>query len=187
MRPVCSRMRLCREGSPLPKENLLIERSEFLIEKSSRFFNWLAAGAVALMMMLTCADVFLRYLRRPIPGTYEMVGLLGAVFVSFSLAQTSVEKGHIAVDFLVQKLSPRTQTVIECVNALISTGLFAMVSWQSALYAGSLRTLKEVSLTLQMPIYPFVYGISIGCGMLCLVLLMRFLATATELAGRSGE
>lgn len=165
----------------------MLKRSETIVEQSSRFFNWLAAGAVALMMMLTCADVFLRYLRRPIPGTYEMVGLLGAVFISFSLAQTSLEKGHIAVDFLVQKLSARTQTAIECGNALISAGLFAMICWQSALYARSLQALKEVSLTLQMPIYPFVYGISIGCGMLCLVLLMRFLITATEIAGRSGE
>ncbi len=165
----------------------MFKQSETIIEQFSRFCNWLAAGAVGLMMMLTCADVVLRYMRRPIPGTYEMVGLLGAVFVSFSLAQTSLEKGHIAVDFLVQKLSPQTQRTIECINALISTALFAMICWQSALYAGSLQTLKEVSLTLQVPIYPFVYGVSIGCGMLCLVLLMRFLVTAAEITGRSGE
>jgi TRAP-type C4-dicarboxylate transport system permease small subunit len=117
-----------------------------------------AAGSVAAMMLLTCADVVLRYLRRPIPGTYEMVGLLGAVFVSFALAQTSIEKGHIAVEFLVQRLSPGVQVAVDAVNALICTGLFAIISWQSFLYAGKLRRLGEVSMTLQMPIYPFVYG-----------------------------
>ena len=64
-------------------------------------FNWIAAGAVIAMMLLTSADVILRLFRRPITGAYEIVGLLGAIVISFSLAYTSVEKGHIAVEFLV--------------------------------------------------------------------------------------
>jgi len=160
----------------------VIERTEKAIALTSRVFNWVAAGAVAAMMMLTCADVVLRYLRRPIPGTYEMVGLLGAVFVSFALAQTSIERGHIAVDFLVQRFSSRTQKRIDCVNAVICTALFGVITWQSGVYAGKLRQLGEVSMTLQMPIYPFVYGIAIGCGLLTLVLGVRAVATGLSIA-----
>ena len=74
-----------------------------IITSSAQVFNWIAAAAVAAMMFLTCADVLLRLFRFPIPGTYEMVGFFGAVFVSFSLAKTSLEKGHIAVDFFVNR------------------------------------------------------------------------------------
>ena len=180
---MCGRPVPLATGWPLmQKDTNVIKQAEQTVALTSRFFNWVAAGSVAAMMLLTCADVVLRYLRRPIPGTYEMVGLLGAVFVSFALAQTSIEKGHIAVDFLVQRLSPKTQTVVEAVNALICTGLFAIISWQSCMYAGKLRQLGEVSMTLQMPIHPFVYGISIGCGLLTLVLGIRFATVVSSLA-----
>jgi len=63
-----------------------------IITLLSRRLNWIAAGAIIVMMLLTTADVILRIFRHPIPGTYEIVGLLGAVVVSFSLAYTTVEK-----------------------------------------------------------------------------------------------
>ena len=42
-----------------------------------------------------------------------MVGFLGAVFAAFSLGYTSVHRGHIAVDFLVQKLPARVQSLVD--------------------------------------------------------------------------
>jgi len=51
------------------------------LDNLSNAFNWLAAGAILIMMALTCADVVLRLFRHPIPGTYEIVGLMGTVGV----------------------------------------------------------------------------------------------------------
>jgi len=146
---------------------------EHWVGYAARVCNWLAAGSVTAMMFLTVSDVVLRLFRRPIPGTYEIVGFLGAVFVSFSLAYTSVQKGHIAVEFLVEKLSKAAQSVVELVTTLVCALLFTIVSWQSILYANSLRATGEVSLTIQIPLYPFVYGISVGCGLLAMVLFVR--------------
>jgi TRAP-type C4-dicarboxylate transport system permease small subunit len=149
-----------------------------------RAFNWVAAAAVAAMMLLTCLDVVLRIFRRPILGTYEMVGLLGAVFAAFSLAYTSLERGHIAVDFLVQKLAPKTQVAIDAVNALVCLVLFGLVTWQCTIYAMDLQASGEVSMTLQAPIHPFVYGIALGFAMLCIVLAMRLAACVRQLSDR---
>ncbi|MCK9273778.1 MAG: TRAP transporter small permease [Syntrophales bacterium] len=132
--------------------------------------NWIAAGAIIVMMSLTSADVILRFFRHPIPGTYEIVGLMGAVAASFSLAYTTVMKGHIAVEFLVRKLPRHVQYGIDIITGFAGFLLFAILAWQSALYAMNLKTNSEVSLTLQMPIYPFIFGIAIGCGLLSLVL-----------------
>lgn len=136
-------------------------------------FNWVAAGAVVIMMTITTADVILRLFRHPIPGTYEVVALLGTVVIAFSLAYTSMEKGHIAVEFLVQKLPRKLQTAISAINDLLGTFLFGLIAWQSVLYAADLKRSGEVSLTLQMPTYPFVYGIAFGCGLLGLLLLFE--------------
>ena len=147
-------------------------------------FNWISAIAIVMMMLLTSADVLLRLFIAPIPGVYEMVGLLGCIVISFSLGYTSSEKGHIAVEFLVQKLPDSVQHSINIVNNLLSMFLFGLITWQCIVYASDLKLTGEVSLTLQMPIYPFVYGISIGCGLLCLVLAADFLQSLGRIIER---
>jgi len=147
----------------------------------SRGFNVLAGTAVVAMMLLTCADVILRLFRHPVPGTYEIVGFLGTVVISFSLAYTSLEKGHIAVELLIEKLPRRIQTGVESVTSFIGGALFALIAWQSIAYAADLKHSGEVSVTLTMPIYPFIYGIAIGSGLLCLVLLVECLRSATRM------
>lgn len=132
------------------------------------------------MMLLTTADIILRAFRRPIPGTYELVGLIGSLAISFSLAYTSVEKGHIAVEFLVSRLGAPTQALICAVNALLAMILFAVIAWQSFLYGTDFLLRGEVSMTIQMPIYPFVYGAAAGCGVLCPVLLSEFLGAVRK-------
>jgi TRAP-type C4-dicarboxylate transport system permease small subunit len=154
-----------------------IETLERGVCTASRVSNWIAMLSVCTMMLLTVSDVILRLFRRPITGAYELVGLAGAIFVSFSLAYTSVERGHIAVDFLVQKFTTRGQRVIDSVTAFVCTALFGFISWQAWQYAANLRSTGEVSLTLQVPLYPFAAGISLGCVLLCVVLLTRFIAS----------
>jgi TRAP-type C4-dicarboxylate transport system permease small subunit len=155
-----------------------MKRIQREIARISLGFNTLAGTAIIIMMLLTCADVCLRLLRHPIPGTYEMVGFLGTVIISFSLAYTSLEKGHIAVEILVEKLPRRVQVGIEAVTSLIGAALFVLVTWQSLIYASDLRQSGEVSVTLTMPIYPFIYGIAAGSALLFLVLLADGLHSA---------
>lgn len=152
---------------------MALNRIERLVGRLASFFNGIAAAAVVGMMVLTCLDVVLRFFRHPIPGTYEIVGMLGAVFVSFSLARTSMDNGHIAVDFLVHRFPARFQHAIEAVNTGICTLLFAVLCRQCILYARDLKASGEVSMTLQMPIHPFVFGIAIGCAMLSVVLAVN--------------
>ena len=157
-----------------------LQRFEKSLTVISRWFNWVAGGAVVGMMLLTVLDVGLRFFRRPIPGTYEVVGMLGAVFVAFSLAETSLKRGHIAVDFLVRKLSPAWQAAIDAVNAAVCGALFGLISWQSLRYAHDLRVSGEVSMTLQLPLYPFVNAIALGCGLLAIVLVARALQQTAQ-------
>ncbi|BBO87328.1 TRAP transporter small permease [Desulfosarcina ovata] len=150
-----------------------MNRIEQVVERLAAFFNGIAMIAVVAMMTLTCLDVLLRLFRHPIPGAYEVVGMLGAIFISFSLARTSVDQGHIAVDFLVQRLSRRLRYAVEALNAGICALLFSVICRQCILFARDLKASGEVSMTLQMPVHPFVYGIAAGCAMLAIVLYVN--------------
>jgi TRAP-type C4-dicarboxylate transport system permease small subunit len=160
------------------------------LEKPSKglavILYWVAGTAIVSMMLLTCADIILRlgvtvyheyhwqFLShvKPIPGTYELVCFLGSVAVAFAMAHTSVEQGHVAVSIIVRLLPKRVQAVIETITTSFGTVFFVLLSWQSVLYAGELHARGEVSPTLQLPFYPFVYGIGFASAAVCLVLLV---------------
>lgn len=137
----------------------------------ARILFGIAGAAIVAMTLLTTADVVLRLFRLPIPGTYELVSFFSAVSVSFAMAHTCVEKGHIAVSVLVQNLPPRGQALIDSLTSALSLLLFALIAWRSILYGENLRLAGEISPTLQLPFYPFVFGIGISSAAVCLVLL----------------
>jgi TRAP-type C4-dicarboxylate transport system permease small subunit len=164
----------------------------------ARILYWVAGLAIVCMMLLTCADVILRlgvtfYHRydlqflsvfRPIPGTYELVCFLGAVAVAFAMAHTSVEKGHVAVSLVVRLLPERIQALIGAITTFFGLVFFALLAWRSVVYAGHLNAIGEVSLTLQLPYYPFVYGIGFASASVCLVLMSDLLKNVFRVFGR---
>ena len=135
--------------------------------------NYLAAICVMAMMMLTCADVVLRLFKHPILGTYELVGLFGALTIALAIPATTLNKGHVAVDFVVDKLPPSGRKICTIITTLLSIFLFALIAWQSFLYANILRSTGEVTLSLQMPFYPIVYAISAAALLVCIVLFFE--------------
>ncbi|HOS98531.1 MAG TPA: TRAP transporter small permease [Deltaproteobacteria bacterium] len=157
---------------------------ERFVARLSEKMNWIGAAVLVFMMLLTVADVIGRLFKSPIPGTFEIVGFTGAAVIAFALPYTSVEKGHIAVDILVERLPWLARAVINAINALVSMALFGVISWQCVKFAQSMRQSNEVSLTLQMPVYPFVYGIAAGCALLSLVLFVEFIR---QLRGAEAE
>jgi TRAP-type C4-dicarboxylate transport system permease small subunit len=144
------------------------------LARTGRGFNLLACAVVIIMMLLSTADVLLRLWGRPIPGTYELVGFLGTLVVAFALAFTSMEKGHIAVEILVERLPQRAQLAIDAFGNLMGMLLFGLIAYQAFIYALDIRKSGEVSLTLQLPPYPFILGIAAGCALLALLLMVDF-------------
>lgn len=134
--------------------------------------DMIAALAIFIMMALTVADVILRMFRMPIPGTYELVSFLGAVAVSFAMAHTSAKKGHVAVTLVVQLLPRRLQGVIEIFISVFGIMLFGLIARQSVLYALDTQRSGEVSVTLQLPFYPVIYGIALSAAVVCIILIV---------------
>ncbi len=136
--------------------------------------NWAAAASIVAMMLLTVADVVLRLFRMPIPGTYEMVGFLGAFIIAFSLAYTASEKGHITVDVLVRLFPRKVQAFFDAFNELAGAAFFTLIAFAGMNAASEIKKAGEVSLTLELPIHSILYGIAAGCALLALILLRDF-------------
>jgi len=149
----------------------------------SSSFNMIASAALMLMMVLSCADIFMRYLfSRPITGTYDVVGLSGAVLVSFALPYTMLKKGHVAVELLVQSLSRGKQLVIETFSHLLGISLFLVMVWQAILLSRDMKAAGEVTPTVHLPFYPIVYCMALCFFILSLAILVNLLRVWTKRA-----
>ncbi len=136
----------------------------------SRIVNVVAGVSLTFLMLLTVADVILRRFKIPIVGTYELVAFSGAVVIGFSLPLTSWMRGHIYVDFFIQKFSKKVQAIFNVATRILVIGLFIMIGWNLIKYAMDLQKSGEVSLTLRLPFYPVAYGVGICCFIQCLVI-----------------
>jgi TRAP-type C4-dicarboxylate transport system permease small subunit len=179
-------MRKKRKGS----KNVFLKA----VEGISRFLNVIAGISLTCLMLLTVADVALRAILslgrwlierkmllalgdliidhvRPIVGTYELVALLGAVVIGFSVPLTSWFRGHIYVDFFIFRFPQKTRNAFNIVTRSLGIFLFLMIGINLFKYGMDLQRAGEVSLTLQIPFYPIVFGVGVCCFAECLVLI----------------
>ncbi len=150
----------------------LLDRTEKSLQRLLVF-----SGGVFLigMTILTGANIFSRIFWEPIRGTFELMGYFGAVVTAAALGYTQKQRGHIAVNVLIQRFSPRTQQRLNSFNNLLCSLFFIIVTWQVALKARGFMQTEEVSETLRMIFYPFTYAVAVGCGFMALVFVFDLL------------
>ena len=147
------------------------------LEKISRYLNllfiWAAGICLAAMILITCANIFLRLVWIPVKGTYELMGFFGAIVTAFSLGYAQMNKAHTRVDILVDSFSGKAQKILNAVNLIICTIFFVIAGWYISKYAVTLWSTGEVTETLRIVYYPFTYGVSGGCFLIALVMLVE--------------
>jgi TRAP-type C4-dicarboxylate transport system permease small subunit len=141
-----------------------------IVFKASKGLNSIAAILLAFMVLLTVADVILRSARAPIVGTYEIVGLLGAVLIGFSIPFTTWAKGHIRVDFFLLYLSQTQRRYFNIVTKFLGIALFVLIGWNLIDLGMEIAKSGEVTPTRHIPYYPVLYGIGYSCFFQCVVL-----------------
>jgi TRAP-type C4-dicarboxylate transport system permease small subunit len=151
----------------------------FPVSRLSRILNWVAVFCLLAMMFLTCGDIVLRLFRRPIPGTYDLVGFLGAIVAGFALAETTIQRGHVAVQVVVEKLGQKVQKICFLCTTILSIMIFSLCSWESVRYGNDLLAAGVVSPTLKVPFFPILYGIGFSTAVVSLVLLIDAILVVT--------
>ncbi len=126
----------------------------------SSLLNWVAGACLFGMMALTCCDVVMRLFWHPILGVYEIVGFLGTATASLATAYTTVQRGHVSVSLIVMQFPPRARFVVSVVTHLLSLLLFAFLAFECVRYGRELKASGEMSLTLEWPLHPLLYGMS---------------------------
>ena len=131
----------------------------------------IAQIGVLFMLILVVGNIIGRKIWKPIFGVYDYVSYTGVIIVSFSIAYCALQKAHTQVELFMARFSKKTQSIIDFFTNLMSLGIFILASWQLVIFGNDMRKAGELSMTSLTPFYPFIYMISIGCALLCLVII----------------
>ena len=144
------------------------------INALSRLMNIAASIVLAAMMLITVADVFMRYfLKRPILGTTEITENMMVCLTFFGLAWCAAQQSHLRVDLVMSRFSPRVQALVDGMTTLAGLFMVALIAWRSLVEAIAVQQLNIVSSLLRIPAYPFYYVITLGSALLALVMVAQ--------------
>jgi len=161
-----------------------VKHFEKSIRAVSQVCDRVAQLAVVAMMLIAVGNIVLRVIWRPVYGTYDMITVVGSIAVAFALAYCAVRGGHIAVEIIVQRLPLMAQAVIGSITGILSLGIFAIITWQLWLYGTDMWRVGNVTMSIYIPFYPFIYGVSFGCGVLLLVILVDLIKSVAKAVGK---
>jgi TRAP-type C4-dicarboxylate transport system permease small subunit len=115
------------------------------------------------------------------------VAFLGAVVTAFALGYTQRKKSHIVVDILTETFSEGVKNFLDAVSYLIGMVFFALISWVIFRWGITIARSGEVSETLKIAYYPFIFCVALGFAFLCLTLLLDFLHTVFKKGGNAAS
>ncbi len=147
----------------------------------NRGLVFMASCCLLVMVFVTVGEMALRVFGTPMAGIVEVVGWLAAAIIAFALGYTQLHKGHVAINLLTERISPRLQAILGGVINMISTALFTATAWYVFKYAGSLRAAGSLSETMKVIVYPWVYIVSLGCAGLALALFVDMVECGTQI------
>jgi TRAP-type C4-dicarboxylate transport system permease small subunit len=131
-----------------------VERFSLVI---NRLLTHIGSIGLALLMFLTVADVFGRYLlNRPVTGTFELteISMVLIVFLALGLAQHHNE--HISLDLAYNYFPLWLKKVTDLSVYLINLVVVIAMSWQLYNYFVRMLDGNYTTAVLQLPLYPFV-------------------------------
>ena len=143
---------------------------------------------LVVMMMLTVADVFLRYvLDSPIKGSMELTEYIMVCVGTLGLAWCALQGAHIKVDLIVSKFSQRAQKYVNSFNYVLLMGVAGLITWQTFVRAGTVQRLGVDSAMLEIPQYPFVLVVSFSYFLLFVTSIMLLIYAISSLISRGAK
>jgi len=139
---------------------------------ATKVLNVIGSAALSFMMLLTVADVIMRAGGHPIIGTYEIVALCLALVIGFGIPKVSLERGHVYMEFVVQRLSRRAKAIMNTFTRLLCIALFLLIAYNLFTIGNEFSKSGEVTSTISIPFFPVAYGVGVCCYIQCLVFVL---------------
>lgn len=139
---------------------------------------------LGIMLFIVINILMRRLFNSPITGSYDLVSLSIVIVVVLALANCAVQKGHIAIDFLVDRFPLWMQKLIDITTNIVCLIFIVLFTYHTAKHAYITAISGDSMLTLKIPHYPFIYIVSFGYLLLSLVLLIDLISLFKDVIKR---
>ena len=134
-----------------------------------------SAVALGVMMLISTADVILRYFfLAPINGASEIVAMLLVIAATFGFGYCELRNGHIRITVFIERFAGMQNNfnIFAYFVCFITTGL---LTWRGGLQFWDYlhRTRGHLSELLRITYWPFMFMETIGIAFLCIVFIIR--------------
>lgn len=138
----------------------------------------LAAAAMALICIISFANVVVRYVTNISFAFTEEFSVFLMVFMTFVGASLAFAvNGHIRIAFLAERLGPTGRRICEAVALAASSAMFALIFWYGATLTYDEWRFEETSPGLGYPTWIY----TIWMPLLSIAILLRLLGRAVAM------
>ena len=137
--------------------------------------------AFLFMMLLTTVDVVgAKVFLKPVPGSLDLMMLAQLISMSFALGASFVAHRHVTVEFLMPLLPKPIQKISRCLIHGLVFALFVIMSWRLFMHGFDFKAYGEVSPTIRIQLYPFVYGAAAAFIPACIAAFLNLIQSLIE-------
>lgn len=148
-----------------------IERITGLALKTIHYIGMVFA---LLMMVLTTVHAMGRYIfGLPVPGLVELSSYMLVTMIFLTAPYTALIKGHIAIGVMIDRLSERTQAIIDIFIYLLCLAVSVIAAWQTFIRGFFIMEERQVSTILSIPNAPFIFIVGIGWILFSMAILVH--------------
>lgn len=159
-----------------------------MLDWPGRISIYIGAAAIALMMGITAADVFLRNVfSMVVPGSMEITGLMTILVTFCAIGVVEIERNHIQVDLVLKSLPETLRRPTVAGGLMVTLMIIVVTAIQVIRQAEYLFSNRIVTGVLELPEWPFVAVAAIFAILMVLALLANLadaLAEVFELRSR---
>jgi TRAP-type C4-dicarboxylate transport system permease small subunit len=154
------------------------------LERLETVLTLLSALILFGLMFYVTAEVLMRYLfNHPLSGHLELTQLLIAPAVFLALSWVQARRGHVGLDLLHARLSPRGRAAADCLTLSLALATFLVITWFSAESTWTAWEVEDVTPTASITTWWSRAAVTVGSALLCVRLLMQVVENVGVAAG----
>jgi C4-dicarboxylate transporter DctQ subunit len=145
------------------------------LDKVMNGLAWLAGSLMMLALLMVCVDVVMRYFfNSPIGGVLQFSEYVLLYIPFLAAAYVLKDDGHIKIDIVLNRLSPKVQTALNMLTSLFSFLVLLVLTYYGTYitldyYRRGVPTLKYY----KIPEFLIIMVIPLGCFLFALQFIRR--------------
>jgi TRAP-type C4-dicarboxylate transport system permease small subunit len=155
-----------------------------IVFKVTRWLTIIAAACIALLMVVNFFDIIgSKFFLKSVPGALDISEELMVCLTLLPISYICLERGHIRITLLEDRLPPRVQFILRILQYLIATLITGFITARVFVQLQKTIRIMQLKEGIDLPIWPGNLAVTISFAILTLVwalLLAKTIVTGTE-------